>query len=162
MRSLIDDKGCRNLCQSFEFSLATAMFRREESGEEEIVSWQPRSRKSCNGGGRAWDGYNLDPFRAAGLHKHMPGIREQGRSGIADQSDVLSGAQEFEQTRSSRHLVMIVIAFSRGPDTEMLQESCGMAGIFAGDEVDFLEDPESPKRYVLQITDRRGDQVKLA
>ncbi len=44
----------------------------------------------------------------------------------------------------------------------MVEQFAGMARVFAGDQVDFAEDAEGAESNILQVADRRGNDIKSA
>jgi hypothetical protein len=53
---------------------------------------------------------------------------------------------------------VIVVADGGLIDSIVIQQTAGMAGVFAGNEVDLLERADRAERNVFQITDGSGDQ----
>jgi len=57
-------------------------------------------------------------------------------------------------------LVMLVAAYGGGLDFEVVEQFLGLAGVFAGDAVDALEDVKGAEGDVAQVADGRGDEVE--
>jgi hypothetical protein len=45
-------------------------------------------------------------------------------------------------------------------DLEVVEQLLGLAGVFAGDAIDLLENVESPQGDVTEIADGGGDEVE--
>ena len=59
-------------------------------------------------------------------------------------------------------LVVLVQADHRAMDLVVRQQFRGAPGVFGGDEIDLAQRPQRPKREVLEVADRRGDDEEGA
>jgi hypothetical protein len=57
-------------------------------------------------------------------------------------------------------LVVLVAAYGRGLNLEMVEQLLRLAGVFAGDAVDALENVEGAEGDVAEVADGRGDEVE--
>ena len=57
-------------------------------------------------------------------------------------------------------LVVLVAAYGGGGDFEVVEELLGLAGVFAGDAVDLLQDVEGAEGDVAEVADGGGDEVE--
>ena len=60
----------------------------------------------------------------------------------------------------SRLLVVLVIAEEGLFDAVMIQQPAGVAGVLAGDAVRLAQHAHGPEGEILQVSDRRGDNVQ--
>jgi len=70
-------------------------------------------------------------------HQAVAGIGDQWHARVAHESNFGALLQLDQQFRRARHLVVFVIADQRFRDAVVVQELLRVAGIFAGDQVDF-------------------------
>ena len=59
-------------------------------------------------------------------------------------------------------LVELEIAQQRLGDAEMFEQLAGMPRVLGGDDVTLAQDAERAERDVLEVANRRGDEVKRA
>ena len=67
-----------------------------------------------------------------------------------------------EQARQALPLVVLVERDERLPDPQMGEQAAGVAGVLAGDEVGRLEGGPGPRREVVEVADRGGDDQEPA
>ena len=92
----------------------------------------------------------------------MAGIGDEGHACIADEGNggtVFHGQDEFG---CAGDLVVFVVADQRLMDVVVIEELQGVAGIFAGDLVHFLEDAQGAECDVLEIANGSGHEVEAA
>lgn len=92
----------------------------------------------------------------------MAGVGDERHARVADESDfcaLLEGKDEFG---GASEFVVFVVADERLANVVVGEEFLGVAGIFAGDLIHFLEHAEGAERNVLKITDRGADEIEAA
>jgi len=92
----------------------------------------------------------------------MAGIGNQRHAGVADECDFRALFERDEQFGRARHLVVLVVADERFANFVVAEKLLGVARVFAGDLVDFLEDAQGAEGDVLQIADGRANKVQAA
>ena len=101
--------------------------------------------------------------RSRSMHfriKRAPGSDKPGHAGVGDQRHGLAGRQSLDQLGSSHRLVMLVIADQWFPDFEVSEQVPRMPRVLGGDQIDRLENGKCAQRDVVEISDRRADDVK--
>ncbi len=88
------------------------------------------------------------------------GVGDAGHAGVGDERDFGAAFEVDDQFGGLRHLVMFVVADGSGMNTVVGEKFLGLARVFAGNQVDFLEYAEGAKGDVFEIADWRCDQVK--
>ena len=161
MRSLIDDQGEASHAsgQRFQLRPPRAWLGRQKSCIEEAIRIQAGGDQRSKRGIGSGDRNDRDACRHRRAHQVQSRIREGRRTRIADHCDPASLLQEGYQLQRSRLLVVLVVADGRGGDGKVIQQLLRLAGVLAGNAVDFLQHPERTKSDVFKIADRRGDQI---
>ncbi|MNH11373.1 hypothetical protein D3C79_708860 [compost metagenome] len=92
----------------------------------------------------------------------VTGVRDQRRTGIGDQRDVIASQQAREKATALFPLVVLVTGRQGGIDPEMLQQTNGMTRVFRSDQGHIAEYFQRPRAHVIQVADGRGHHVKRA
>ncbi len=92
-------------------------------------------------------------------HQTIAGVADQRNAGITDQRNLRALLHGQHQLGSASQLIVFVIADQRFLDAVMVQQLLRVAGIFAGDLIDFLQNTQRAQGDVFQIADRCSDQV---
>ena len=90
----------------------------------------------------------------------VAGVGEHWRAGIAHQRDARSFLDSNQQFGGACQLVVFVIADGRLADAVVVQEFRGLPGVFAGDQVHFAQQAQRAHGNVLQVSDRRGNDIE--
>jgi hypothetical protein len=92
----------------------------------------------------------------------VAGIGDAGCSGVGHERDRRALAQLLDERRRARALHGVVVARDRPLDPMMLQQDARPARVLRGDEVDLAEHAQRAQRHVLEVPDRRRDDVEDA
>ena len=113
---------------------------------------------------RAGAGHRLDAQagRNGGLHDAFARIADARTARVRDQRDFFAAPQAFDDFLAALRLVELEIAQQRLGNSEMLQQLSGVPRVLGRHHVALLERAQRAQRDVLQVADRRGDQVKRA
>ena len=92
----------------------------------------------------------------------MAGIGNERHTGVADECDFRALLERDEKLGRAGHFIVFVIADERFADFVVVEELLRVAGVFAGDMIDFLEDADGAKSDVFEIADGSADKVQAA
>jgi hypothetical protein len=92
----------------------------------------------------------------------VAGIRDERHSGVADESDFRSLLEGEDEFGGASEFIVFVVADERLANVIMGEELLGVAGVLAGDLVDFLEGAEGAKSDVFEIADGGADEIEAA
>ena len=92
----------------------------------------------------------------------VAGVGDQGHARIADQRNLRALLQRDDEFRRACQFVVFVVAHQRFVNVVMGEELLRMAGVFTGDLVGLFQDAQRAQRNVLEIADRRSDQIEDA
>ncbi len=98
----------------------------------------------------------------AECNEPMAGVRHERHPRVAHQRNLRALLQRHDQLRRARHLIVFMVADQRLVNVVVSEQLHGVARVFAGDLVGFLQDSQRPKRDVFEISDRRPDKIKAA
>ena len=88
------------------------------------------------------------------------GVGDAGHPSVSNKRDTGSAFEIDNEFRSARHLVVLVVAHGFRFDGVVVQQLLSLASVFAGNDIGFFEDAERAERDVLEIADRRADEVE--
>ena len=132
----------------------------QESDESERVWRQPgRGQRRCHrrGSGNADD-------RDAGLdrsaHQAVAGVADQRGASVADERDVLAGAEPRQQLIGAGAFVVVVVADRARPDVVVAGERGEVPRVLGGDDAHASEHVARARAQVIGIADRHGDEVE--
>ena len=92
----------------------------------------------------------------------LAGVADRWTASVGDERHRLAALKPFENLPAAAGFVELEITQQRLAETEMFQQLPGSPRVLRRDHVAVFEGPQSAQRDVLQIADRRGDQVKGA
>ena len=88
------------------------------------------------------------------------GVGDAGHARVGDQCDLGSAFEIDDKFGGLGHLVVLVVADGARLDAVMAEEFQGLARVFAGDQVNFLEHAQGAQGDVFEIADGRGDEIE--
>ena len=111
---------------------------------------------------RTGAGHRLDPQAGGADRGHDPlaWIADPGRPRVGNQSHRPTVPKAFDDVPRTAGLVEVEARDQRLLDPEMLQETSRAPGILRSDHIAGPEHPERPERDVLEVPDRRRDEVQ--
>src|SRR2546426_3092580 len=124
-----------------------------------------KSRRDERGDGRRGPRHRDDlmPRRDCRGDELLARIRETRRARIRYEGHVPAPVHLTEQLGGLAAVVELGVARQMlRADVVLAEEQLGMPGVLARDHVDLPEDPQRAQRDVLQVADRRGDEVEPA
>ena len=162
VRRLVEDEGAVFDAEAFEGALAFAGTSGKEAEKDELVV-----RKAGGGEGgeercRTGNGDDRDAMANGESDQAMAGIGDEGHASITDQCDGGTSFHGEHEFGSAGEFVVLVVADERLMDLEMIQEFEGVAGVFAGDLLDFFENAQGAEGDVFEVADGSGDQIEAA
>ena len=160
VRRFVEHPGALLASQRLQALAAAMGLGRQEAFETEPVRGQTGGAEGGDQGAGAGDrGHQHTGF--AGLAYQMKArIGNQRCARIGDQRHILARQQTLHQSGTLVPFVVIMTGGGRGGDTEVLQQASAVPGVFGGDQADRAQHLEGARGDVLQIADRRGDNVK--
>ena len=94
------------------------------------------------------------------LYQTIARIGNRRCAGIADQGDRLSLLDVHDQLGRAGEFIMFVVADGARLDAVMVEQLGRLAGVFTGNEVDFLQNAYRTKGNVFQVSDGGADQIE--
>ena len=162
MGGLVEDQRAVFNAETFQSALAFAAAGRKEAEKEKFVIGKSGSRKSGEERRGARDRNDWDAMANGESDETMAGVGHERHASIAHQGDIGALFHGEDQFGRARKFVVLVIADERFVNVEVIQKLKRVAGVFAGDLVDFLENAKGAKRDVFEVADRSGDEVQPA
>lgn len=89
----------------------------------------------------------------------MARIRNKRHASVADERDFRALFERDEQFGGACHFIVLVVADERFANFVVAEELLRVAGVFAGDLIDFLQDAQGAKGDVLQVAYGRANEV---
>ncbi len=162
VRRFIENLGARRVADGFQRGAPRAGLGRKEAAEAKRVGGQPAGHQRRQERRGAGNRHHANVMADRQRHQPIAGIAHAGRSGIGDQRNVVTVFQVHHQFGRSRQLVVFVIADRRLLDAVVVEQLDGLPGIFAGDQVHFLQRVQSAQSNVFEIADGSADKVEGA
>jgi 4-amino-4-deoxy-L-arabinose transferase-like glycosyltransferase len=134
----------------------------EEPLEDEAVGGDAGHGDERHRGRRPGDRHHRDAGVDGAAHEVIPGIGDAGRAGVADEGDARAGREPRDDGGRARPLDRVVVARERAGDAVVREQRARVPGVLRRDQVDLAEDAQRPQRHVLEVPDRRGDDVEDA
>ncbi len=95
-------------------------------------------------------------------HQQEPRIGQQRRAGVAGQGQDGAAAQHLQEPGQARPLVVLVERQQPLVQPQPGEEPAGAAGVLGEHQVGLLERLARPRRQVLEVADRGGDDDQAA
>ncbi|MCF8152114.1 MAG: YraN family protein [Burkholderiaceae bacterium] len=140
--------------------LASADFCRQEADKQKTRIGEPRRRQRRDGRTRPRQRDHPETCGAHRGHGACPGIGDTRRAGVRHQRHAAAFAQQAHQL--GRRLVLVVLVQRQGRhlDAVVIEQLPGVAGVFAGDQIDTAQGFQRAQADVAQVSDRRGDDIQ--
>ena len=116
----------------------------------------PEMLRGGNDRAGSGDWRNADAVLQGGPNQAISRIGDGWRSRIADQGDVRSRFQPFQQPTGSLLLIVFMVAGGGSRNLVVGQQFSGVAGVLAGDQVSFTKDAQCAQGNIFQVPDRCG------
>jgi hypothetical protein len=115
-------------------------------------------------------GDDLDPHPGSDRRGDRVGarIRYPRHPGLADHRDPAAGRERLDELAGPPGLVALevrdhlAIGVARPQRVDVRQQEPRRAGVLGGDQVRLAEDPRRAQRQILEVADRRADDVQRA
>ena len=160
LRRFEQDQRRRHRRQLAQDPPARGAARRQEALEQEPVGRQAgghQRRQHGRGAGDREDGAALGQRRA---HQLEAGIGDRGRAGVADQGHRLARREPGQQLRPRRLGIVLVVERQRPAQAQMAHQPAGHPAVLADHEVGGGEHALGAPGQVLEIADRRRDEIE--
>ena len=128
----------------------------------EFLGRQPAGRQRRHQRARPRHRLDAQARRNRRLHHALARIADARAAGVGHQRDLLAAPQPLDDFLAPPGLVELEVAQQRFGDAEMLQQLPGAPRVLRRHHVALLERAQRAQRDVLQVADRRGDQVERA
>ena len=139
-----------------------AGFVRQETDEMKFSRRQTARREPGNKRARTSHGLHAKSGGYGGAHHAFAGVADAGTAGVRDQRNFLAASETFDDLFAAFGLIELEIAQERFGDAKMFQQLPGMTRVLGGNHVALAQDAQRAERDVLEIANRRGDEVKRA
>jgi hypothetical protein len=97
----------------------------------------------------------------SGDDQTVAGIGDEWRAGVAYEGNRVSVREAFEEIGGPGGFIVVVIANQRLADLEVFEQFLGLAGIFAGDQGNFVaQNLDGSKSNIVEIADRGSDDIE--
>ncbi len=157
-----EDAGFVGVEGGFEDADSLGGFDGEEAAEVEGVGGEAAADEGGEDGAGAGDDFDGDVGGAAGGDEALAGVGDAGHAGVGDVGDGFALGEFGEELGAAHGLVVLVEADEGFADFEVGEEFAGVAGVFAGDEVDGGEGIAGAEGDVPEVADGGGDDVEVA
>ena len=151
-----------NEFQGFQFVSALAGFVRQKTDEMKFVRRQSAGRQRGDQRAGAGHGFDAEAGGDGGFDHALAGIADARAAGVGDQRDLFAAPQSLDDFFAAFGFVELEIAEQRFGNFEVLEQLARAARVFRRDHVAFLEHAQRAQGDVLEIADRRGDEIKRA
>src|ERR1019366_6418743 len=160
VRSFVEYLRSRRVFLALEQLPALSRFGREETAEAERIGGQAACDQRRQEGRRAgnWDDRYVMPDGQR--DQAESGVGDAGHARVGDQSDLGSAFEVDDEFGGFGHLVVLVIADGARLDAVMAEEFQGLARVFAGDQVNFLEHAQGAQCDVLEVADGCSNEIE--
>ncbi len=145
-----------------EDALALAAFDGEEAAEVEGVGGEAAADEGGEDGAGAGEDFDGDGGGVAGGDEALTWVGDAGHAGVGDVGDAFAEGEFAEELGAAHGFVVLVEADEGFADVEVGEEGAGVAGVFAGDEVDGGEGIAGADGDVAEVADGGGDDVEVA
>ena len=133
---------------------------RQKSLEEEAVGRQAGDDQRRQHGGGAGHRGDLDAALQRLGHQLEAGVGDQRRAGVGDQRQRRAGLEPRDEMRAHHMGVVLVIGDERRRDPVMGEQRLGDARVLGDDGVGRRQRRQRAEGDVLQIADRRRDEMQ--
>ena len=140
--------------QRFQFC-HTPLFLREKTFETKLFVRQSRCYQRRNKSCRSGQALYFDTIAHTFTNYQKTRIRNSRCSGIRNQSNGFSCLYSINNTLHRFMFIKLMVGLHRVFNLKMFQQDSGSTGILRQNQVDLLQDFNSPECHVLQIPDRR-------
>jgi len=94
--------------------------------------------------------------------KPVAGIGDEWHASVADEGDFCALLEDEDELGGASELIVFMVADERLVNVVVGEEFLGVAGVFAGDLIHFLEDAKGAECDVLEIADGGADEIEAA
>ena len=157
--ALVGDDGVILGFQRFEQGFP-AFFYRQETEEPEIVRMQSRTYERRKHGRRTRDWGNRNILVECGAHERIGRIGDARSSRVRDDRAGKAFFERIEDFYNLGRAGMRMVGQERFFNFVMPEEDSRGPSVFAGDEIDLLEDSDGAVGDIFEVADRRGDEVE--
>ena len=137
-----------------------AFFLRQKTFKSEFIAGETAGNQGRNAGRCARKGLYFNAFFGTGTGQQKARIRNAGGAGVRDEGHIEPGENALLHQFHGLVLVELVMAFQGPMDIEMLQQDRAGAGVLGQNEVCSFEDFHCTERHILQVSHRRGHDIK--
>ena len=158
MRTFVQNRRIRVRCRPAE-GFGARLVPREEALEHELARIQRRHRDGCDGRARPWDAQNFDALLRCQLGKRLARVGNDGRARVRHKRDVLPCKQPVHKLPRALGTGMLVKAHKLVLDAQIVEQLCRVPRVLRRDAVHLVQDARGAHRHVLQIADRRRNDI---
>ncbi len=162
VRRFVKNDGAVFNAQALEGAAAFTVAGGEKTGEEKFLVGHAGSAERGESGGRSRHWNDGNAMADAKGDESMAGIGDERHAGIADQSDSCALFERKYDFGSASEFVVLVVAHQRLVNVVVGEKLLRVAGVLAGDLIDFLEDAKGAESDVLEVADGSADEIETA
>ena len=137
-------------------------FQRKEAFEKKSVARQPGAYKGRDKSRRTGETLDIDSRFATCTGKHESRVADSGGAGIGNQCYVLSRLNLLDDSGDGGMLIIAVMTSEGGMNIVMTEKHAARARVFGKDQISLLEHAQGAERDVLEVPDRRGNDIKFS
>jgi putative FmdB family regulatory protein len=160
MRGLVENDGAIFDAQSFEGAAPFAATRGQKANKQKFFIGQAAGGKGGEKGRWSGHGHNGNVVPQAKRDEAMARVGNERHAGVTHEGDFRALFERDEQLRRTCEFIVLVVADKGLANFVVVEKLLRVARVFAGDLVDFLQDAQSPQRYVFQVADGSADQIQ--
>ncbi len=162
VRRFVKDDGAVFNAEALERAAAFTVAGGEKTGKEKFLIGHAGSAERGESGGRSGNGHHGNAMADAKGDQAMAGVGDKGHAGVADESDFCALFERKYDFGSASEFVVLVVAHQWLVNVVVGEKLLRVAGVLAGDLIDFLEDAEGAESDVLEIADGSADKIEAA
>jgi hypothetical protein len=162
VRGFVENDGAVLDAKAFESTVAFPGASREKADKEKLFVGKAGGGEGSEKRGRAGYRDYRNLVAETKRHEAVTGIGNQGHSRVTDEGNLGALFQGNQEFRRARHFVVLVIADQGLVDIVVSEKFLGVAGVFASDLIGFLQNAQGAKSNVLEVADRRADEIEAA
>ena len=159
MRRLIQHHHTLLFGQLLQTSLP-ALLRRQKALETPTLTRQTAPHQRRNHGRRTGQTLHLHTGLQCSPHQQETRITHARRARIGHQGHLLATLQSLHKPRHATVLIILVIRLHPRPNVIVLQQHTSPASILTKHRPYLTQHPQTAKRHILQIANRRRNQMK--
>ena len=160
IRTFVDNlRAC--LSSNFAKPCLASLLLWQETFEAELLVRQAALDKSWNEGCGSRQTFHLDSESDTFAHQHKARVTDARGASVTYQCDIQTRGYLFGHLCRRLVLIELVVALHRDVNVVMLHQDTRCTRVLCQDKVGLLKHIHSPEGHILQIADRRWNNIEL-